>query len=326
MKSAATPLPPGHRAAAAAGGRCEPRGRARRAGAGTARRRPVRRSRRRCPAAALWVLVYPRTPDLAGQVYRVDLFRRHRIRRVGRALVRRPPHSGLQPACSRRWARCSGCACSAPRRCLPRACCSSSLAGRAYGQAARWGAVFFAVAAVGDVWAGRVDVRARGQRRSRRSPRARPQDARRSPAVLSLRMRGAPARWRRFSSALAALALSLHGAPMRALLILALPAGVLVLALALLFPEGGYEPYPITSFAATRGGHAAVPAGRSRPASACCASAACSTCWRARLPAGPHAGRQQHRAPRRAARRPAPAVRARRPSARDGARAARGAR
>jgi len=50
---------------------------------------------------------------------------------------------------------------------------------------------------------------------------------------------------------LAALSAALARRSPRALLTLAGPAAAVVLALAALFPEGGYEPYPIRSFAAT---------------------------------------------------------------------------
>ena len=45
-----------------------------------------------------WLLVDPRTPDLAAQVYRLGLFERAGLRRVGRALVRGPRAARLQPA------------------------------------------------------------------------------------------------------------------------------------------------------------------------------------------------------------------------------------
>ena len=59
-------------------------------------------------------------------------------------------------------------------------------------------------------------------------------------------------------SLIASVALALAGAThalsartTRAALSLVLPAALVVAALALLFPEGGFEPYPIRSFAAT---------------------------------------------------------------------------
>jgi hypothetical protein len=51
--------------------------------------------------------------------------------------------------------------------------------------------------------------------------------------------------------ALAGLSVALARRSPRDVLILAVPAAAIVLALALLFGEGGYEPYPILSFAAT---------------------------------------------------------------------------
>jgi hypothetical protein len=52
---------------------------------------------------------------------------------------------------------------------------------------------------------------------------------------------------------LAALTASVASRSPRALLVLALPAAVVVLPLAALFPEGGVEPYPVLSFLATAG-------------------------------------------------------------------------
>ena len=50
---------------------------------------------------------------------------------------------------------------------------------------------------------------------------------------------------------LVGLSLAIHQRSARPLLVLALPPALLVGALALLFPEGGYEPYPLLSFLAT---------------------------------------------------------------------------
>jgi hypothetical protein len=197
---------------------------------------------------ALWVLLYPRTPDLAGQVYRVDLFRQFGFVvwdehwYAGHHL---PAYSLIFPPLgSVLGIRALGAAAVIVSCVL-----FERLAGQAYGNAVRWGAVFFAVAAVGDVWAGRVTF-ALGVSVALAAALAL---ARGRPAlafVLSLAC-AATSPVAALLLGLAALALSLHERSARALLVLTLPAGALVIALALMFPEGGYEPYPITSFAAT---------------------------------------------------------------------------
>ena len=123
------------------------------------------------------------------------------------------------------------------------------LAQAAYGEAARWGAMWFAVAALGDVWIGRLTF------------------ALGVSLALAAGLALARERWL-WAGALAALCaaaspvagvlLGLAGLSValawrspRALLVPAVPAAVVVLAPAALFPEGGYEPYPILSFAAT---------------------------------------------------------------------------
>ena len=81
--------------------------------------------------------------------------------------------------------------------------------------------------------------------------------------------------------ALAALSDALWWRSPRALLVLAALPGVVVALARLLFPEGGYEPFPILSFAATA---VVVPRrgpGRSRAGAARCASARSSTSPRA---------------------------------------------
>ena len=118
-----------------------------------------------------------------------------------------------------------------------------------YGRRARWGAAWFAVAAVGDIWLGRLTF-ALGVTFA-------------VAAVLAL-VRGHP-RWAALAAALcaaaspvaavllglAALTDALARRSPRALLALALPAAVVAVPLALLFEEGGFEPFPIRSFAAT---------------------------------------------------------------------------
>ncbi len=109
-------------------------------------------------AAALgliWLIVDPRTPDLAAQVYRVGLFRQLGLAvwdgnwYAGHHL---PGYSLLFPALgSAIGARAAGALCVLASTAL-----FASLVAGEYGRAARWGAAAFAIAAVGDVWLGRL--------------------------------------------------------------------------------------------------------------------------------------------------------------------------
>ncbi len=204
-------------------------------------------------AAALivvWLLIDPRTPDLAAQVYRVQLFRQlgwtvwdehwyagHHL--PGYSLLF-PPLGALLGVRGVGVLAVLASTALFERLTLP-----------LYGEAARWGAAFFALAAVGDVWAGRVTF-ALGV------PFA-------LAAVLALR-RGHPAGAVALSlicaaaSPVAGALLGLAGLTWaltlrtrRPLVVLAAPAALLILALALAFPEGGVEPYPILSFLPTVG-------------------------------------------------------------------------
>ena len=178
-----------------------------------------------------------------------------------------------------------------------------------YGPAARWGAVWFAVAAVGDIWIGRLTF-ALGVTFA-------------VAAVLAL-VRGHP-RWAALLAALCAAASPVAGVLLglaalthalarrspRALVVLALPAAVVVVPLALLFEEGGFEPFPILSFAATALVTllflwALPPGQRLLRTGGVVYLLACVLALR-----DPYADGQQHRALRGAARRTAAAVRLR---------------
>jgi hypothetical protein len=195
----------------------------------------------------LWLLIDPRTPDLAAQVYRVGLFEHQGFAvwdehwYAGHAL---PGYSLLFPP----LAALLGLRVFAALTVLASAALFERLVLGVYGPAARTGAVWFAVAAVGDIWLGRLTF-ALGVTFA-------------VAAVLAL-VRGHP-RWAALLAALCAAASPVAGVLLglaaltdalarrspRALLALALPAAVVVVPLALLFPEGGYEPFPIRSFAA----------------------------------------------------------------------------
>ncbi|HEY3865344.1 MAG TPA: hypothetical protein VGL54_04585 [Solirubrobacteraceae bacterium] len=195
-----------------------------------------------------WLLVDPRTPDLAAQVYRTGLFERAGFAvwdehwYAGHAL---PGYSLLFPPLS----ALLGLRALAALSVLASAALFERLVLGLYGPPARWGAAWFAVAVVGDIWLGRLTF-ALGVTCA-------------VAAVLAL-VRGHP-RWAALAAALCAAASPVAGVLLglaalthalarrspRALLALALPAAVVAVPLALLFEEGGFEPFPIRSFAAT---------------------------------------------------------------------------
>jgi hypothetical protein len=197
---------------------------------------------------AAWLLADPHTPDLAAQVYRVDLYRQ-----LGFVVWdehwyaghHMPGYSLLFPPLG----ALLGIRLLGALSVLASSVLFERLARSTYGDGARWGAAWFAVAALGDVWSGRVTF-ALGV-------------ALALAAALALR-RGHPA-WAGVLAALCASASPVAGALLglaaltvalaerspRALLVLAAPATAVVLGLVLLFPEGGNEPFTFLSFAAT---------------------------------------------------------------------------
>jgi hypothetical protein len=232
----------------------------------------------------LWLLVAPRTPDLAAAAYRLNLFKH-----LGFAVYDEhwygghelPGYSLLFPPLA--WLL--GLRAVGALSVLVSTLCFERIAVAVYGRPARWAAIPFALAAVGDVWIGRlafalglsfalaaVLVLVGGERASRtdqatgecraaskRGAAARdPATARRPPAAWRLAAAALLAAMGAAASpvagallALAALSESLWRRSPRTLLVLGLPAVVVVLALAGLFPEGGSEPYPTVSFIAT---------------------------------------------------------------------------
>ncbi len=197
---------------------------------------------------AIWLIAEPRTPDLAAQAYRVGLFDH-----VGFALWDArwyaghdlPGYSLLFPP----LASLLGLRLLATLSALASAALFERLALSVFGSSARWGAVWFALAAVGDVWIGRVTF-ALGV-------------AFALGAVLALRRRhvfsaGVLAALCAAGSPVAGVLLglagvthALHARSPRSALVLAVPAALVVAPLAVLFPEGGFEPYPFLSFAAS---------------------------------------------------------------------------
>jgi hypothetical protein len=209
-----------------------------------------------CAAALLllWLLVAPRTPDLAAAAYRLDLFKH-----LGFAVYDEhwygghelPGYSVLFPPLA--WLL--GLRAVGALSVLVSALCFERIAVAVYGRSARWASVPFALAAVGDVWIGRlafalglsfalaaVAVLVGGGGRARW----------RTPAAVALAaMSAAASPVAGALLALAALSDSVWRRSPRTLIVLGVPAAVVVLALVGLFPEGGSEPYPTISFVAT---------------------------------------------------------------------------
>ena len=196
----------------------------------------------------VWLIVDPRTPDLAAQVYRANLFREagflvwdsrwyggHDI--PGYSLVF-PPLGALVGV------RAVGAAAV-----LASATLFERIAVTAYGCGARWGAVWFAPAALGDAWSGRITFAlgvsfALGAVLAlmRRRPLA---------AAILAAVCAACSPVAGVLLALAGLTHTLVVRSPRSVLVLGVPTVVVAGALAGLFGEGGWEPYPLLSFLAT---------------------------------------------------------------------------
>jgi hypothetical protein len=196
----------------------------------------------------VWLVVEPRTPDLAGQVYRVGLFRD-----LGFALWDEhwyaghhlPAYSLLYPPLG--WLlgeRLLACACVVVSTYL-----FARLVTPVYGARARWGTAAFAVAAVADVWIGRLAF-ALGVTFALAAALAYARSRDLTAVALSV-VCAAASPVAALLLGLAALTRALRERVARPLLVLGLPAAVVVVCLALLFPEGGWEPYPLRSFLAT---------------------------------------------------------------------------
>jgi len=198
---------------------------------------------------AVWLIADPRTPDLAAQVYRVDLFRQ-----LGFAVFDEHWYAGHQlPGYSLLFPPLGALVGVRALGALA-ALCSALLFARIAdvafgGRGARWAAAWFAVAVVCDVWLGRLAfalgvtfalaaVLAMLRRRTLLGCVLAATCAAASPVAGVL-------------LALGALTVALQRRSPKILLALAGPVAVVVLPLAVLFPEGGWEPYPIRSFAAT---------------------------------------------------------------------------
>jgi hypothetical protein len=202
-------------------------------------------------AAALlgaWLAVDPRVPDMAAQVYRAQLFSQ-----VGFVLWDEHWYAGhtmlayslISPAAAALLGvRTLGALCVMGSTAL-----FARLARSLFGGAWWWGAALFAVSAVGDVWSGRVTFAlgvtlALGAALALRGGRLWW-----AALLAGLCAAGSPAAGALLG--MAALTLSLSERSLRALLVLALPAALVVGALVGLFPEGGYEPFPFLSLGMT---------------------------------------------------------------------------
>jgi hypothetical protein len=197
---------------------------------------------------AVWLIADPRTPDLAAAVYRLGLFDH-----LGLAVWDEHWYAGHHlPGYSLLFAPLAsllGLRVLSALSALVSATLFERLTLSVYGRAARWGAAWFAVAAVGDVWIGRVAfalgvslavaaVLALFRGRSIAAAALAALCAAASPVAGALLM-------------LAALTHALCKRSARGILSVAAPAAAVIVPLALLFPEGGSEPYPLRSFAAT---------------------------------------------------------------------------
>jgi hypothetical protein len=197
-----------------------------------------------------WLIVDPHTPDLAAQVYRVGLFKQ-----VGFAVWDEHWYAGhhlpgysllFPPLGALLGVHVIGALCVL----LSTAMFAQLLHGQ-WGRDARSGSLAFAVAAVGDVWLGRLAF-ALGVTLAIGAVLAYVRGHRAVAAVLALlAAAGSPVAG--LGLGLAALTRSLQSRSPRALVVLAIPAAIVVLPVSALFPEGGTEPFPTLSFLATAG-------------------------------------------------------------------------
>ena len=214
-----------------------------------------------------WLIVDPRTPDLAAQVYRVRLFEQ-----LGWVVWDERWYAGHHTAgyslLLGPLASLVGLRLLAVIALLASTALFARLARLLYGPGARWGAAAFAVAAAGDVWIGRISfalgvtcalaaVLALVRLRPLLASGLAALCAAASPvAGLLLALAGATywlsrQRWLRPGGVDAETGARPRPSAASGLLALGLPATAVAVSLALLFPEGGTEPYPTTSLAAT---------------------------------------------------------------------------
>ncbi len=197
---------------------------------------------------AVWLVADPRTPDMAAQAYRVGLFGQ-----LGFALFDARWYAGhellgyslLFPALG----SLLGLRLAAFLSVLASVALFERLVGDVYGRGARWGVAFFALAAVGDVWSGRLTF-ALGVSLALGATLAFARSHRGVAGVLAA-LCAAASPVAGVLLALAGLTDSLSRRNARGVLVLAAPAIAVALVMSLLFGDGGVEPFPATSFAVT---------------------------------------------------------------------------
>ena len=198
----------------------------------------------------VWLLAYPRTPDLAAQAYRLGLYER-----IGFGVFDEHWYAGhALPGYSLLFAPLAtleGMRALAVVSVLASVALFEQIVLGVYGRdlCVRLGACLFAVAAVGDVWSGRLAF-ALGVSIALTCAYA----LYRERLLLAALLAGVCAAASPVAGALLALAGLTYALAWRAprvLFALAGPVALVLVPVRMLFAEGGYEPYPFTSFAAT---------------------------------------------------------------------------
>ena len=193
----------------------------------------------------LWLIIDPRTPDLAAQVYRVSTFSHFGAivfdeRWYAGHLM--PGYSLLFPLVAANLGIRLTAAISVVASC---ALFERAVVG-IYGPAGRWGSVLFAIAATGDIWSGRLTFAA-GVTFALASALAVIKDRALLAAALAL-LCAAFSPVAALLLALVMLTYALVGRSVALPAAVIIPVLVLLGSIVLLFGEGGFEPYPILSF------------------------------------------------------------------------------
>ena len=197
-----------------------------------------------------WLLVDPRTPDLAAQVYRLGLYERN-----GFGVYDEHWYAGHDlPGYSLLFAPLAalvGMRALAVCAVLVSTALFEQIALGVFGDelCVRLGACLFAVAAVGDVWSGRLTF-ALGVTFALACAYALYREHLLVAAVCAA-VCAAASPVAGVLLALAGLTYALAQGDAWALVALAAPVALVLVPVRALFPEGGFEPYPATSFAAT---------------------------------------------------------------------------
>lgn len=204
--------------------------------------------------AAAWVLVNPRSPDLAAQVYRVNLFRQ-----AGFAIWDNNWYAGHHlPGYSLVFpplAALVGLRLVGVLAVIASSLLFVLLVRERFGPQTRLATAWFAVAAAGDLWIGRLTF-ALGVTVGLAAAFALVRDRRAAAAVLAaLCAATSPVAGLFLALTGVAVALSARSAARSAALVL--PPLAVVLLLVILFPEGGVQPFSRWSFVAAVGATAA---------------------------------------------------------------------